>query len=454
VWSFLQSLAALLSVHAGTLLGGTVLPIILTRFLGAEALGIFTFAASFGLLLLTIIDWGYETRLPLLSASAPESALELVSQAQAAKFRLWYIALLCIILLYAAYFLVPVALFQSTPLQSTSLHNTSSQTTLLTIAPLALYAAWAIARGMTMTYSAVLRGLQRFGAIARVENIGTLSSHGAAVLLVMIAVAKNDNLHGTMPPEQVVMLLCGIIMCFVAGEAAKFFALRKELQEQEHNRSASSKAASTQVRSTFGIPLTWSHLVFVMMQATAIVQSRAGIYALMLLSTPLEIGIAGAVMRFTIAMRLLPGALFHVLLPHFVRSPKRETLGKALAIGLVIGLAGSGGLFIAAEWLIGLVYGAKFLHLAPLLRIAAWIFCLQTLGQVLESYLLARQKERAVNWAMFLCLCSFAAVCVSLTVMTAEIAIWSSLVLESALLLVFGGIILADKPQQENQNSL
>lgn len=444
--SFLQSLAALLSVHAGTLLGGTLLPIILTRFLGAEALGIFTFAASFGLLLLTIIDWGYETRLPILVASAPETSLLLITQAQAVKFRLWLIAILLVVLLYAAQYLLNQSYFHLVP---------------FSLAPLALYAVWTIVRGMSMTYSAVLRGMQRFGVIARVENIWTLLSHGTAMLLVLATLMnRNNDTMAQLSAKHVAMLLSGIIVCFIAGECAKFFVFRKELRcdwtasrnsASQHEQPASDSPpllSSSSVSSSY-IPLSWSHLVFVMMQAIGIIQSRAGIYALVLLSTPLEIGLAGAVMRFTIAMRLLPGALFHVLLPHFVRSPRQETLNTAFTIGLGIGLVGSVSLFIAAEWLISLLYGVQLLDLAPLLRLSAWLFCLQTLGQVAESYLLARRKEQSVNMAMFLCLCGFGLMCWITPTLTASTAILYSLALEGALLLIFGGIILEDSRKQD-----
>lgn len=434
--SFLQSLAALLSVHAGTLLGGTLLPIILTRFLGAEALGIFTFAASFGLLLLTVIDWGYETRLPILAASAPETSLRLITQAQAAKFRLWLIVISIVALFYATQYLVNQAYIRFAP---------------LSFVPLACYAVWAIVRGMCMTYSAVLRGLQRFGVIARIENILTILSHSVALMLVWGNGIGSDA--ALLSNKHLSLLLCGIIVCFIVGESVKYLAFRRELQrdwivplnsapQDKQDISESPSLPSSSHIFSLHIPLSWSHLVFVMMQAISIIQSRAGIYALMFLSTPLEIGLAGAVMRFTIAMRLLPGALFHVLLPRFVRSPQSETLQKALTLGLGIGLTGSIVLYSTAEWLIGLLYGKQFLYLVPLLQLSSWLFCLQTLGQIAESYLLAQKKEQLVNIAMFLCLCGFGLLCFSTPSLTASAAIVYSLVLEGVLLLAFGVIIL------------
>lgn len=440
--SFLRSLAALLSVHAGTLLGGTLLPIILTRFLGAEALGIFTLAASFGLLLLTFIDWGYETRLPLLISSTPEASLNLISQAQYAKFRLWLIALVIFVLLG----IVQYVLLIHYQILTDYLPHTFDPA-ILTL--LMLYAIWAIVRGMVMTYSAVLRGFQCFSAIARIENVWTLTSHSTAIFMVMVSVfRKNTAAEATsMQTEQVFMLLCGIIICFTLGETAKLFSFRKQLQTHTiEYRENSSVQAPAQAHKRFfsfsDIPHSWSHLVFVMMQTVGIIQSRAGIYALMLFSTPLEIGLAGAVMRFTIAMRLLPGALFHVLLPHFVRSPHKETLRKALTIGLGIGLTGSFGLYITAEWLISLLYGTQLLSIAPLLRLSAWLFCLQTLGQVAESYLLSQHKEQWVNAIMFLCLCGFGVLCLLTPTMSAYLAVVYSLILEGSLLLAFGVIIL------------
>jgi O-antigen/teichoic acid export membrane protein len=188
--------------------------------------------------------------------------------------------------------------------------------------------------------------------------------------------------------------------------------------------------------------------MFVAMQALGIVQSRAGIYTLTLLATQTEVGYFSAVVRFTIALRILPGALFTVLLPRFVRSQDSETLGKALLAGALIGTLGSVVLYAAADGLIWLVYGERFAHLTPILRLVAWLFLLQTLLNILEPYLLAHKAERFVNGTLALSLFAFAGICVLLPVNTAQMAAVMSLGLECVLVIIYGIKSLTLLPQK------
>ncbi len=416
--SFAQSFFALLSVHAGTLLGGALLPIAMTRILGAEALGVFTAAASLGLLLLAVIDWGYETRLPLLVSAEPLHAARYLAEAQSTKIRLWLIAAILLIAYYGLQSLVlsPAILLQS-------LHSS--------FLPLLLYAFWALARGMTGVYTATLRGLQHFGIIARIENSLTVMVHLLAVGVLVLYDAWGQ---GYFSPSTI---LCAIVVCLLAGEVVKSLLFMRFLKQNDIK--AGNMAAAVGWRE---IPMLPSHLVFVLLQALSILQSRAGIYTLMALATTIEVGYFSAIARITIALRIVPGTLFFVLVPHFVRSPEPKFLRKVFVIGLVVGIFGSLGLAFLADDIILLLYGAGFVHLAPVLRIAAGLFFLQTLMNILESYILAHNEEFFVSGAMLLILCAFALVCGIIPVKTAEWAAMASLGLEAALVLCYGVKVL------------
>ncbi len=419
--SFVQSFLALLSVHAGTLLGGTLLPIAMARILGAEALGIFTTAASFGLLLLAVIDWGYETRLPLLISQTPDNLYKHILTAQGAKLRLW---LLATTILGLGYVVVSfLAQNGTTPLQSS----------MYLILPLVLYSVWALARGMASTYSHALRGLQQFGAIARVENSLTFIAHLLAVGILVLPFVRSQALSP-------ILAVSAVIMCLVVGEIAKNLVFMRYLKQNYR------RASTSVIRNS--IPFSTEHLMFVAIQVLGIVQSRAGIYTLTLLATQAEVGYFSAVIRFTIALRILPGTLFNVLLPRFVRSQGSETLGKALLVGTLIGTCGSVFLYAAADGLIWLVYGENFAHLVPILRLVAWLFLLQTLLNILEPYLLAHKAERFVNGILALALCAFAGICALLPVNTAQMAASMSLGLECALVVIYGVKSLTLLPQK------
>lgn len=389
-----------------------LLPIAITRIVGAEALGVFTTASSLGLLLLIVTDWGFETRLPLLVSRTPEDISSHIAAAQRAKTRLWLLALA---VLSVGYIISTLLQAKTAPLQDSFDY----------ILPLILYSVWALARGISSTYSHALRGLQQFGTIARVENSLTLASHLLAVGIVFLPFVRPSSL---VPSSSLVV--SAIIICLIAGEITKSLVFMRFLGQTYRPRSL------PQARGV--VPFSAEHLAFVMMQVLGIVQSRAGIYALTLLATQIEVGYFSAVTRFTIALRIVPGALFTVLLPRFVHSPQSETLGKALLVGIIVGTLGSAVLYAAADVLIGLVYGERFAYLAPLLRVVSWLFLLQTLSNILEPYLLAHQAQRFVNGSLSLALCTFAGICIFFPINTAFHAALASVGLEIVLVLAFG----------------
>lgn len=427
--SFVKSFLALLSVHAGTLVGGTLLPIAMARIVGAQALGIFATASSFGLLLLAVVDWGYETRLPLLVSQTPEGIFTHINVAQRAKTRLWLLATLICAVGYGIFILVRGNVI-------------ASQSLLYLALPTLLYGAWALTRALAMTYSHALRGLQHFGIIARVENSLTFASH----LLAMGVLAAPSVISSEISPSLVVS---AVVVCLIAGEALKSIVFVRYLKNENKHTSERPDPPSSSISSSV-IPLSIEHLVFVMVQALSIVQSRAGIYALTLLATQVEVGYFSAVARFTIALRILPGALFNVLLPRFVRSPQPETLGKALLLGVCIGAMGSAALYVCADGLIWLIYGERFAHLVPLLRIISWLFLLQTLVNILEPYLLAHKLERFVNGTLAVALCAFVGICVLLPVDTAYRAAFASVGLEIILVVAYAVKSLTLLPQKKS----
>lgn len=410
-------------------MGGTLLPIAMARIVGAEALGIFATASSLGLLLLTIIDWGYETRLPLLVSQTPDDVSSHIGTAQRAKIRLWLLATSVLAVGYGVFTLV--------------LGNTVPQSLPYLALPTLLYGVWALIRTLAMTYSHALRGLQHFGIIARVENSLTFASH----LLAVGILAAPLVISFAISPSLVVS---AVVACLIAGEALKSIVFVRYLQHENRHTSEERPTPPSSSISSGVIPLSMEHLVFVMMQALSIVQSRAGIYALTLLATQIEVGYFSAVARFTIALRILPGALFNVLLPRFVRSPQPETLRKALLLGVCIGAIGSAALYVCADGLIWLIYGERFAHLIPLLRIIAWLFLLQTLVNILEPYLLAHKAEHFVNGTLAMALCVFAGMCMLFPVDTAYKAAFASVGMEIILVVVYGMKSLILLPQKKS----
>jgi O-antigen/teichoic acid export membrane protein len=429
--SFARSLSALVSVHLATLLGGILLPVAITRIAGAEALGVFTSASALALLIVTLSDWGYETELPIAVSRDIPQAQAIIRRALGVKFFLWVLSC-CIITL--------VALAQALPhISSSSFFSFFSSFSfvlwLYSLFPLAAYLAWALARTVTNTYIGVARGAERFSAIARIENLCAFASYTLAIgVFALIARAQptsSDN-------NAMYLAVGAAALCLVAGECAKTLLLRRFLRSE--GLLATSRFSSRLWFSSFRTALGGERLSFVAIQLLSVAQSRAGMYALIAFSTETELGYFSAIARFIIALRVLPGAAFQVLLPRFARASaaSADDLPKALAFGAGIGAGISLALAAGAELCLVLVYGADFAHLAPVLRILSPLFLLQTLSNILEPYLLAQGRARFVAFSLGGALALAALVAGFLPVVSVSDAAYLSLALEFCILLVFG----------------
>jgi O-antigen/teichoic acid export membrane protein len=435
--SFARSLSALVSVHLATLLGGILLPVAITRIAGAEALGVFTSASALALLIVTLSDWGYETELPIAVSRDIPQAQAIIRRALGVKFFLWVLSC-CITTL--------VALAQALPhISSSSFFSFFSSFSfvlwLYSLFPLAAYLAWALARTVTNTYIGVARGAERFSAIARIENLCAFASYTLAIgVFALIARAQptsSDN-------NAMYLAVGAAALCLVAGECAKTLLLRRFLRSEgllAPSRFSSRLWFSPRLWfSSFRSALGGERLSFVAIQLLSVAQSRAGMYALIAFSTETELGYFSAIARFIIALRVLPGAAFQVLLPRFARASAASAgdLPKALAFGAGIGAGISLALAAGAELCLVLVYGADFAHLAPVLRILSPLFLLQTLSNILEPYLLAQGRARFVAFSLGGALALAALVAGFLPVANVSDAAYLSLALEFCVLLVLG----------------
>ncbi|TAE27899.1 MAG: hypothetical protein EAZ92_08750 [Candidatus Kapaibacterium sp.] len=372
---FTRSLAALFSVNATTLVGGILLPIAVARILGAEALGIFSSASALGLLLTTLIDWGYETRIPLVVAAHFRTdisqCLALFRRAQVLKIVLWCVVAVC---------LLSFALFMTKGIlrEEMSLY--------------AVYGVWSLFRALGASYIAALRGMEQYSRIARLENIASLMLHGGCIAVLVVS--------------QNLLLALLVLPCV---ESAKMLIAREFVVE-----GAWKEALRQVTQQKLSVRDMWCALreqaYFVAIQALGIVESRAGVFALMLTTASAQdMGFFGAAMRFPIALRTFAGALFTMLLPSFVSlqndssahtanaQQQKTLLLQALVLGGGIAFAGSFFLFFAAEPLIFFVYGAAMLPSVELLRIVAALFFFQTLSNIFEAFLLARGQKRSVT---------------------------------------------------------
>jgi O-antigen/teichoic acid export membrane protein len=404
--------AALLSVNAMTLLGGTLLPIVMARILGAHLLGLYASASALGLLLTVVIDWGYETRLPLLAAESPTAISAHFLDAQHIKNLLWCICTAVGGIIAFLFHPSANALFEE-------------------VLPVnVLFLVWALARSYSTTFAALTRGLQNFAAQARVENSVSAVMYGTAVATLFLPVSGAICLYAA-------------IGCLIVGEVVKSFWYCAVLRSVSSLNHAGMFIATWNFRGIIKVSDAETQWEFVVFQTLSLLASRAGVFALTLLSVPQEVAYISNATRFTIAMRVLPGAMFNVLLPVFSRehlsrqTANNATLWRTLFFATIIGLGGSATLFFAAAPLVRLMYGDTFENVAVLLRIVAWLFLLQTVGSVVESYLMARAERRFVNLTMAVVLGVFAVACFTIPLQTAVSTAYGIVVLDAAVVLVY-----------------
>jgi O-antigen/teichoic acid export membrane protein len=381
---FITSVSALFSINAMTLLGGIFLPIVIARVLGVEALGIFSTASALGLLITTIIDWGYETRTPLLIRATEQHNRYLIVSRIIARIQIVKAMLWCVLMLIFWAFWY----FQMS-------HR-------LDVSAIAcgITSVWALARGIMASYAAALRGLERFRVIAIVENAVSLAMYVAIVVILVFT----QNLSIA-------------LLCLPVAECIKTLVFQRYIQMRVFNTSIpaeqklSLSSEAHQISLASIIQSLRGQTAFVLIQALGVVESRAGLFALAYLAySQVEVGYFGAAMRFIIALRTFVGAVFNVVLSSLTEDnpqQQRTLLFQILIAGGGIACVGSMVLYFAAEPLLYWVYGQKLLPATTVLQTVAPLFALQTVGHIWEAFLLARSQERNVNIMLVLSLIVF-----------------------------------------------
>ncbi len=126
-----------------------------------------------------------------------------------------------------------------------------------------------------------------------------------------------------------------------------------------------------------------------------------------------------AVFRLVEALRLFPAAVLAVVLPSLVRAGDLRPLTRVAVPVTAFGVAAGVALWIAAEWLIPLVYGAPYASAVPAFRILLLSFPLLSLNYALTHQLVGWDGQRA-----YLAICAIA-LAVNVGVNTRLIPLWS-----------------------------
>ena len=122
---------------------------------------------------------------------------------------------------------------------------------------------------------------------------------------------------------------------------------------------------------------------------------RIDVFLLQAWQTTEAVGLYNAVFRLIEALRLFPAALLAVTLPVLVRAQGTRPL-FGISIGLTMfGVAVSALVWLAAPWLVPVLYGAPYAEAVPAFRILAAAFPLMSLNYVLTHQLIGWNGHRA-----------------------------------------------------------
>lgn len=416
-----KAIGTLVSADAFSIIAAAAFSIVLARTLGKDALGLYALAFALLAILQTLINCGYELSLPRTISVKPHQLGALLREAQRMKLSLLLLAIAPTATLIAVF-------------------GPDNDAYLLAFPIL-----WLAPRSFTATYAAAFRGLLHVKPIAVVESIVTGIAHAIAIVCVFAAPS-----------------LLTVFVIFSIGECAKALWLHKRLRvhasqrlgvELPHMFALRRSAASQSIAESW--PRFWKNKNVLAFAATlkrqmpvsatqilSALSSRSAILLIEALSTTSAVGVFSAANRFLSALRVAPGALLNVLIPEFSKrsaAKRLDGIRNAALIVLPIGVAVSALLHTFAEPLIVFTFGPVFRESAVVLQTLGWTFCLVMINHVLEAFLLALRREKAVNIALTLQILLILALNVTLLPHYGVIAVaWAALVAEAGALAILG----------------
>ena len=146
---------------------------------------------------------------------------------------------------------------------------------------------------------------------------------------------------------------------------------------------------------------------------------RIDVFLVQLWSGTESVALYNAVFRLVEALRLFPAAVLAVLLPSLVRAGDLRPLARVAVPITGFAIAVSAALWVAAGWLIPLLYGAPYAPAVPAFRVLLLSFPLLSLNFALTHQLVGWDGQRA-----YAALCALA-LAVNVALNARLIPLWS-----------------------------
>ncbi len=339
-----------------TLVSVALFIIVLGRLYGSEALGKFSFALAVASIAQTICIAGYDISLPRLVSSHPQQARRVCLAAL--RIQLF---LCCIVL--------PISVLAALPKDNTTLLCT------------AILCMDVIPNALAFGFVSALRGLHHAAEAARINALCNV--------LPMLACALLISLNAP---------LWTFALCILLGDTGKLLWLRK--------RFALRNTEAIYLRELFELAPLFNReqLLRAWKEQRAI--SLTNLYSTLLVRMPSvmlgwfagdsHIGMYSAASRFFTALRIVPGAVLHTIIPRY--SSKEDNLPRirtVFALSVLCAATISLALYFSAEHIMRLSF--RFEESVPILQILSLAFAALFLKTTLEAFLLAAHREHFIN---------------------------------------------------------
>ena len=332
-----------------------VITIVAARRLSPESFGVFSLGSTLGWMVAVVSDFGIQLHLARAVARRPADASRLLRGWL--RIRLWTAA--------GAVTIVAIGL--------TAGWRASYAT------PIAVLALVYACSGLIELLHYFYRGLSR----SDVESSLTLWQRGATLGCGLIALAWR--------PDVTMLAVAMLIPVAVTLAISLRIAQRMNVAQGEH---VAQGATFTSDSATFGAFRrdVWPIGAGIVLSA---LYFRIDVFLVQLWSGTESVAFYNAVFRLVEALRLFPAAVLAVVLPSLVRAGDLRPLTRVAIPITGFAIAAAAVLWIAAGWLIPLLYGAPYAPAVPAFRVLLLSFPLLSLNFALTHQLVGWDGQRA-----------------------------------------------------------
>jgi O-antigen/teichoic acid export membrane protein len=333
-----------------------VLTIVAARRLSPESFGVFSLGSTLGWIVAVVSDCGIQLHLARAVARHPADAGRLLHGWL--RVRLWTAA--------GAVAIVTLGLAAGWRAASAT--------------PIAVLAIVYACSGLIELLHYFYRGLSR----SDVESSLTLWQRGGTLACGLAALAWRPDVTVL----AIAMLIPIAVTLAISVRIAGRIAPGRSEGLRDDRRSADLQVSlSTVFRRDvwpIGAGIVLSALYF-----------RIDVFLVQLWSGTESVALYNAVFRLVEALRLFPAAVLAVVLPSLVRAGDLRRLARAAVPITGFAVAAAAVLWIAAGWLIPLIYGAPYAAAVPAFRILLLSFPLLSLNLALTHQLVGWDGQRA-----------------------------------------------------------